>query len=310
MNCQQGKYGLFLLSGLAVLLLAGGCAHEAPQLPPSSQALNDSVKKSHEQEFRGDLTAAVEQLKIALTIDPDNSVAREELKRLTIKRDQLAEKHYRSGITLAEKDASSAQREFLKALRIRSDYPEAVRALKELQLESSEHTIQARAKKQVAARTQQPKSTVEYEESVEATYLDTAIAFYEDGNYGAAISALQKAKSKSPRDPEVNRYLNLSWYKSGVALFNRHDYRQALDAFVRVAKRFELVEEYISKCRQALKDKAENLYRVGLKFFREQKLQGAIAKWNEVLAIDPEHKKSREYITRAQKLLDALKDRR
>lgn len=299
-----------LIMFFPVLLLAGGCAHEAPKpevvfpKPPE-----ESIKSSSEFEQKGDLTAAVERLKIALTIDPGNIRAQEELKRLLIKRNIEAEKRYRAGLALKELNPDAARKEFLAALRIRSDYMEAVRALKDLQLEASEATLQARAKKEAASKTH-PKNQPPDDVLLEETYLDTAIALYDDGNYSSAIQELQKAKSHSPNDPEVNKYLNLSWYNSGIVWFKKKEYRKALDAFAMVKKKFENVDDYIRKSRQALKNEAEDLYKMGLKFFREQKLQDAISKWNAVLAINPDHHKAKEYIEKAKKLLNALQERR
>jgi cytochrome c-type biogenesis protein CcmH/NrfG len=56
-----------------------------------------------------------------------------------------------------------------------------------------------------------------------------------------------------------------------------------------------------------LKNMADNFYRAGLKFFREQKLHEAIEKWNTVLEIDPNHHKAKEYIQRSKRILEALK---
>ncbi len=292
---------------LLAILFAGGCAHTPvttfPELPEAS------IKSSSEFEQKGNLTAAVERLKIALTIDPANTRAQEELKRLMLKRNIEAEKRYKAGLALRESDSDGARKEFIAALRIRSDYMEAVKALKDLQLESSEATLQVRARKEAASR-QQTKNQQQEEESLDDTHLDTAIAFYDDGNYASAIQELQRAKLRTPNDPEVNKYLNLSWYNSGIAWFNKKDYHKALDAFSMVKKKFENVDDYIRKCRQSMKNVAEDLYKMGLKFFREQKLQAAIEKWNAVLVINPDHTKAKEYIEKTKKLLNALQEQR
>jgi hypothetical protein len=56
-----------------------------------------------------------------------------------------------------------------------------------------------------------------------------------------------------------------------------------------------------------LKSLADEFYRAGLKFYREQKLNEAIVKWNTVLDIEPDHQKAKEYILKSKKLLQALK---
>jgi len=303
------------------LLFVGGCAHEeaviAPIAPKSvvTKPLEKSIKNALEFEEKGQLTSAVDHLKVALTIDPANVMVKDELKRLMAKRDLEAEKHYKAGLALREADnPDGARKEFIAALRINFDYMEAARALKDLQLESSEATLQMRAKKEAAtAKPQtrpQPKNQYPADEELADTYLDTAIAFYDAGNFPSAIQELQKARSRTPNDPDVNKYLNLSWYNSGIIWFKKKEYKKALEAFGMVKKKFESVEEYIGKCLQAQKNEAEELYKNGLKSFREQKLQDAIAKWNAVLEINPNHIKAKEYIEKATKLLNALKERR
>jgi tetratricopeptide (TPR) repeat protein len=302
MSCNF-SFATLILSTLAILC-TGGCTPVVfTKLP------QESIKSSSEFELKGDLTAAVERLKIALAIDPGNIKAEEELKRLTVKRDIEAEKHYQAGQTLKGSDPEGARKEFLAAIRIRSDYMDAVRALKDLQLESSEATLHARARKEAASRTQ-PKYQESLDEILEETRLENAIELYDEGNYTSAIQELQKAKSHTPNDPEIKKYLNLSWYNYGISLFKKKEFRKALDAFSMLKKNFEDVDKYIQKCQQALKKEADDLYKIGMKYFREQKLQEAISKWNAVLSINPDHIKAKEYIIKAKKLLNALKERR
>jgi len=184
-----------------------------------------------------------------------------------------------------------------------------MRALKNLQLESSEASLRARIKKQATPSPNKAQADVA-EDYETVSYMDAAISFYEEGDYTSAIRELQKVRTRYPRDPEITRYLNLSWYNLGISSFNKKDYFKALDLFSNVKSDFERVNEYVKKCRQELKKNAENLYKDGLKFYREQKLQEAINKWNLVLKIDSGHQKAREYIEKATKLLETLKKQR
>lgn len=288
-------------------LLAGCAGHSVSGASTFEKLPAVSVQTSSVMEDKGDITLAVEELKIALTIDPDNSKARAQLKRLLEKRNLEAEKRFKAGLALRESDRVRAAREFLAALRIRSDYPEAVAELKNLQLETSEAAIQSRADNKAAAAAKS-KALKEYDD--EANYLDTAISFYEDGDYASALAELQSAKSRHPNNPEIQKYLNLSWYNSGILSFKKKEYRKAFDAFGKVRKNFENVDNYIRQCRQALKGNAEDLYKMGLKFFREQKMPEAIGKWQMVLDIEPNHQKAKEYLEKARKLQAALKRQR
>ncbi len=291
----------YVLILAAILLIAGGCAHEMPQKP------DESIKQSDASEEKGDIAIAVEELKIALTIDPNNSVAKEKLNKLIIKQAKLAEEHYKAGLALKQTNLQGAKKEFLAALRIRTDYQEAMKELKNLQLESSEATLQVRAKREASVARTQEKVKITYEETVEETATDRAIALFEDGDYAAAINEFQKARSHSPNDPEIQRYLNLCWYNIGVSHYKKGEYSKALNAFTKVKKGFEDTDNYEKKCRSEQKKQVETLYKLGLKFFREQKLKEAIARWNEVLVLEPGHLKAKEYIEKANKLESALK---
>jgi len=299
---------------IVACLLLCSCAHDPTQsnlagVPDNFTARREeSFKNSAIKEERGDITEAVEELKVALTIDPQNKRTRDELARLMEKRNREAEKRLKAGMALKDSDPLAAVKEFIAALRIRSDYREAMEALKSLQLESSEASLKARIKKQA---TPTPKVQGEDTEEYESTsYMDTAVSFYEEGDYASAIRELQKARTRHPRDPEIQKYLNLSWYNSGVSWFNKKDFNKALESFASVKAGFERVNDYVKRCRQELSKNAENLYKIGLKFFREQKLQEAIDQWNAVLRIEPGHQKAREYIEKASKLLNTLKKQR
>lgn len=298
---------------LSLLLMAGGCAHveSVRKVQDFPKQPEDSMKSSTVLEDKGDISAAVEELKIALTLDPDNLKAKEQLGRLVEKRNKLAGEHYQAGMALKQSDLQGAKREFLMALRIRSDYQDAMLELKNLQLESSEATLQVRAKREAASAVRaNERSQASYEEAADETTFERAVSLFEDGDYATAIHEFQKAKSHSPNDSEIQRYLNLCWYDLGIALSRKKEYRKALEAFSKVKKGFENVDDYLKKSRSGLKQQAEELYKLGLKFFREQKLQDAISRWNAVLEIEPDHLKSKEYIEKAKKLQKALKNQK
>lgn len=242
------------LSGLCwVLLISTGCAHiDAPGKAFAEQ----TAQASSNFEKRGDLVDAVEELKIALAVDPDNSSVREKLNRLIVKRDQEAARHFKAGLALRDSNPKVANKELLEALRIRGDYPEAVTALRGLQLESAEGRIQARTRKEArlaAARAHEKTETAEDEADAEDYSLDIAISSFDTGDYDTAIHEFGKMKARYPNDPDIQSYLDRSWYNAGIALFTKKDYRRALTSFAKVPKGFERVDEYAAACRSALK---------------------------------------------------------
>jgi len=289
-----------------LLFLHGVCLHGcAPVLTPP----DEYVKKSFSLEQTGDISAAIEEIKIALTINPSDKAAKEQLKRLSEIRDNEAEKRYRAGMSLRGTDPRAATREFLAALRIKPDYQIAVDALKNQHLATTESTLRSRATSRKGYTKGKGDEDEDENETIEeeSDQLGVAISLYENGEYQAAIDELLKARSKYPRNAEISKYLNLSYYDLGVYYYYQKDYIKSLSMFTAVKKGYGNTKPYIIKARGMLKSLAEEFYRAGLKFYREHKLNEAIEKWNTVLEIEPSHKKAKDYIYKSKKLLETLK---
>ena len=259
---------LSVLLLFCALLVSQGCAHKIETESEKgiwSQFVDQSTQAALVYEKKGKIANAVEELKIALTIDPENLKAREELHRLMGKCDLEAQKHFKSGMALRDYNRREAQKQFLEVLRIRPDYQQAITGLRDLQLMSSEVSIQARLKKEAGKeanrkiqgsitghKTKAEEPTDEEEADTEDYSLNIAISAYENGDYVTAIREFEKMKALYPRDPDIKAYLNRSWYNHGIDLFNKRDYRNALHSFSKLPKGYGSVNEYIAKCKQAL----------------------------------------------------------
>ncbi len=257
MNVLTERHCTYLLTMvfICVVAMAAGCAHVEKQAPVTTKA-KPRVETSTTTEKRGYVSDDVEDLKITLATDPKNKKAREELNRLITKRKSDAEVHYKTGTAVRDSNAQEARKELLNALRLRPDYEEAITTLRDLQLAAAETSIQARLKREAAHASTPVKQKLpsDEEELDTQTYsLDIAIAAFEEGDYVKAIREFSKMKSRYPNDPDIQAYLDRSWYSNGVELFNKKSYRKALDSFLKVPKNFDTVGEYIAKCRQALK---------------------------------------------------------
>jgi tetratricopeptide (TPR) repeat protein len=136
-----------IIGVLFVLGLVAGCA-EVPTRPPAE--LPDTyITKAQELEAQGDLVKALEQYKVALTVDPGNQLAKEKVSQLESTLGEMAEKHYQDGVAFRRKgEYNRAQQEFLTALRYKPDHPEAKKMLQERAIEPQQvkgyvlHTIQ------------------------------------------------------------------------------------------------------------------------------------------------------------------------
>jgi len=205
--------------------------------------------------------------------------------------DKETKKHFQKGLSLKKTDPSKARMEFLTALRIKPDFQPAIDELKDVHL--------------LAAKIRLLAPSGDADTGVE-DYLSVALSLYEDGDYAGAIHEFLKAKEKYPKNPEITKYLNLSYYKHGISLFEKGEYKESLRMFSNLRPDFEKAGEYLKKVRAGLKKMGEEYYKNGLKLFREQKLNQAIEQWNMALEIEPGHKKAKEYIEKAKNLLKSL----
>lgn len=243
-----------------VVIMAAGCAHVEKQAPGTTEA-KQLIETSTTLEKRGDVTTAAEDLRIALVIDPKNKKAREELDRVIAKRNSEAEVHFKAGAAMLDANAQEARKEFLNALRLRPDYEDAITALRDLQFSTAEAIIQARLKKEAAHASipvKQKQPSDEEELDTQTYSLDIAVAAFEEGEYVRAIREFSKMKSRYPNDPDIQAYLDRSWYNHGVEQFNKKNFKKALESFLKVPKNFDSVGDYITKCRKALKSDASS----------------------------------------------------
>jgi len=132
---------------LFLFAVVAGCA-QAPT-KPSADLPDQYISKAQEFEARGDLVEALEQYKVALTVDPQNQLAKEKASQLESSLGELAEKHYQNGLAFHGKgEYDRARQEFLTTLRYNPDHPEAKKMLQEHVLEDQQvkgyvlHTIQ------------------------------------------------------------------------------------------------------------------------------------------------------------------------
>jgi nucleoid-associated protein YgaU len=136
-----------IIGVLFVFALVTGCA-EVPTKPPA-ELPDRYITKAQELEAQGDLVEALEQYKVALTVDPGNQLAKEKVSQLESTLGELAEKHFQDGVAFRRKgEYNRARQEFLTALRYNPDHPEAKNMLKERAIEPQQvkgyvlHTIQ------------------------------------------------------------------------------------------------------------------------------------------------------------------------
>jgi len=121
------KTGLSIL--VLVMISLTGCVNFSQLVhdPAEEVFVKDHLRKATENETRGDYLEALKHYKIALTMDSSNPDAAEGRNRVETHLKYSAEERYRRGLEAQKQGRyDEAQREFLTALRLRPDYPEAL----------------------------------------------------------------------------------------------------------------------------------------------------------------------------------------
>ncbi|UCE56511.1 MAG: LysM peptidoglycan-binding domain-containing protein [Desulfobacterales bacterium] len=123
MKFKTGIIGIVLLITIVV-----GCGKAGVKSP--KKLANQYTAQGQEYEAKGDLVEALEQYKLALTVDPQNQLARDKSSKIEPKLRQLAENHYQTGLAYHKKGQYvQANKEFLIALRYYPEHPEAKKLL-------------------------------------------------------------------------------------------------------------------------------------------------------------------------------------
>ncbi|MBT8339380.1 MAG: tetratricopeptide repeat protein, partial [Desulfatitalea sp.] len=117
---------------LSAALLLAGCAttKSGTKAPPKSELTEKYVTTGQDLERQGDLPAALEQYKLALTVDPNHAAAKQHRDRLTDKLSKMADERYSLGMKYYRRGKYGlARKEFLTALKLMPDHAEASKML-------------------------------------------------------------------------------------------------------------------------------------------------------------------------------------
>lgn len=118
------KHNKLIIFILAVVFFAG-CA-----TMPNPELAGKYVTEAQNLEKTGDLPAALEKYKLALTADPNNAEAKESSQRLTDKLAKMADERYNLGMKYHRQGKYGlARKEFLTALKFQPDHEKASQML-------------------------------------------------------------------------------------------------------------------------------------------------------------------------------------
>jgi len=121
---------LTVLAFLLSIVIISGCVTLSGTAKPNPKLAAQYLEKGQDLEKQGDLPAALEQYKLALTADPQNESAMQNNERLTGELSKLADARYDLGMKYHRQGKYAlARKQFLTALKYRPDHPGASRML-------------------------------------------------------------------------------------------------------------------------------------------------------------------------------------
>jgi tetratricopeptide (TPR) repeat protein len=346
----------------------------APAPPPPPDPRAPLVARHREQagalERAGDFRRALEQLKVALTIDPDDGAARDGLQALSGRVEALVAERIQAGrAALARGAQGDARRQFLAALALD---PANRAAFEALQNEAYEgpfitHTVRAgdtlaglaqryygdRSRSEVIWESNQlppnprlaagailkipeipgvpfvhaeprrgapaspaiaasltPEAGVKEEHADVNPLLAEAREALDRRDWGEALSDVERFLAGSPGNPDGIAVKKQALYQQGKAQLDARRFGESYRTLVQLARLQPDYEDTGRLFQQARGRAVDQHYARGVRLFQEEKLGEAIAEWRQVLDLDPRHASARKNIDQAERILNALEQRK
>lgn len=128
---KQISYKRLIFVSILAVIVCCACVPGTTQTKKADPKLAaEYIAKAHQLESQGELPAALEQFKLALTVDPENIEARENHARLSTHLKKLADERYQLGMKYHRIGKYGlARKEFLTALKFDPDHAEASKML-------------------------------------------------------------------------------------------------------------------------------------------------------------------------------------
>ncbi len=311
-----------------------GCAM-APVKETSKESLQaaeerfvkESIARAKESESAGQLPEAFRQYKIALTVRPNDRMAKEGRERVEKALRKGAEDHYKAGLRLQkEGKQTQAMQQYLTALRLWPDYPEALQQMAlarrpvpaETQVvqkvpaepEVKEPPQEVKVEEEAPAPPEEPPAQVESAVDQVAVYREYGMELYRKGRYQEALFEFSKVLGVRPDDPGAREYSYKSSFELAVEFFQKKEYLAAREQFLvslRHNSKCQQCHFYIRRSEELFK---EMHYKHGIEYYGKEQLADAVMEWELVRGLDPNYKRVDYYIKKAkdiQRKIDELK---
>lgn len=129
-------------------------------------------------------------------------------------------------------------------------------------------------------------------------------------DYGAALADIDKYIALNPGDRELVELKKLTLYRQGYFQLEQKSYDEGYRTLRQLARLQPDYLDITSLVQQARRQVIDHHYQEGIRHFREERLQEAVAEWRRVLDLEPQHPNARRNIEQAERLLEALERRK
>ena len=309
-----------LLLCLGMLWAAAGCA-VIPAKPTAAEFRDSALAQAEAHEAAGDLVAALDKYRIALTVDGNNAAAAAGVQRTAQRLQASACRYYEAGVRLQGQGRYlQARQHFLTALRLWPEHAKALAALMERGQPSKTdyivHVVQhGESLSQIAARYYgdhrkfdliaaynriSDAATIRAGQELKVP-VQTGGTPEKDRCAGPPAAALNPAEAATPAgnqpgsDPGYETDQAAIYREQGIEMFEEGNYADAAVEFNKVLGLSPDDAQAASYCYQSY-------FRIAMKCFEDENYLGAIDGFTRSLAYERDCRQCHAYIEKSKSL--------
>jgi tetratricopeptide (TPR) repeat protein len=129
------------------------------------------------------------------------------------------------------------------------------------------------------------------------------------GDYLAALADVDRVLGGSTPPPEALDLKKAILYGLGKSQLEQRKYMDSYDTLTRLARLAPSYQDAPTLLRQVRDRLVQQHYSEGLRLYREERIEEAIAEWRLVLELDPHHSNTQRNLEQAERLLRGLRER-
>lgn len=294
---------------------------------------------------KGNLKESKEKFEDVLSIDPDHQKAKQYLYVVTEALQKRALKYYNAAVNYKYKgDMHNALLQFLEAEKRDPNYKDVKTQIANIRNSKfgqnkfdyyySVAKKQYEKKQYISAYQTISLASIYNPDSLELSTLKIRVKNQLDNNSNPYTSKAEEARKKNKFDTaktycnkalkvnpwdekarnilkDIYRMENLNeMYANGEKAYRTGDIITAYRLFKRVDNEepgYRNTSNYLSTIKSKLEGNINTYYNNGVAYYEQDNFEAAIAEWDKVLLIDPDHQKAREYRERAVAKLELQK---